>query len=409
MKSAGELDAMDPLADVRRAFKLPSDKVYLDGNSLGALPTNVLERLRSVVEAEWGADLITSWNAHAWIDLPTTTGDRIGNLVGAAPGQVLVCDSISVNLFKLLAFALALRPGRARILSDSANFPTDLYIAQGLQQLVGTARCELEVLPVDELADAVDERVAAVMLTHVDFRSGQIHDMARWTELAHSHGALMLWDLAHSAGAMPLMLDALHVDLAVGCGYKYLNGGPGAPAYVYVAGRHQQAARQPIAGWMGHAAPFDFEPVYEPASDIRRFLSGTPPILSLSALDAALGVFDGLDLKDVRAKSVALGEHFLQLLGKEDVLAGFELASPSDPHERGSHLVLRHPFAYEVCQALIERGVITDFRAPDLLRIGFAPLYVRFADVARCVEILAEIFATGRYRDPKFATRARVT
>ena len=403
------LDRDDPLAAKRLELALPDDRVYLDGNSLGALPRRVAERLRGTLEEEWGRDLIGSWNRHGWIDLPVTAGEKIAPLIGAAPGQVIVCDSISVNLFKLLAFALALRPGRTNVLSQAGNFPTDLYVAQGLERLLGSGRCQLVTEAREELEDAIDDTVAAVLLTHVDFRSGRVLDMERVTRLAHDRGALVIWDLAHSAGAMPLHLDGHEVDLAVGCGYKYLNGGPGAPAFLYVAKRHQNQAAQPLTGWMGHAEPFAFEGQYRNGRGMLQFLCGTPPILSLSALDAALDLWRDVDLEVVREKSVALGELFLELVAHEPCLGDFELASPADSASRGSHLALRHGHAYEICQALIERGVITDFRAPDLLRIGFTPLYTSYRDVWHAVRTLAEVVTEALYREPRFAVRAKVT
>ncbi len=400
------LDADDPLGPLRERFDLPPELVYLDGNSLGALPRSVPGRLEAAVREAWGRELITSWNTHGWIDLPRQVGEKIAPLLGAAPEQVVACDSISVNLFKLLSCAVSLRPGRTRLLSQTDNFPTDLYVAEGF---AGLTDVELTTVDADAIEDAIDETVAAVFLTHVNFRSGRVHDMARITRRAHAAGALVIWDLAHSAGAMPLDLDGCNVDFAVGCGYKYLNGGPGAPAFVYVAARHQESARQPLSGWMGHAEPFAFEPRYTPGAGLQRFLSGTPPVLSMLALDEALNVFANVDLHAVHAKALALGQLLETLIEADPALSNLRAAHPADVAARGSQLAFRHPQAYQLCQALIERGIITDFRAPDLLRIGFTPLYTRYEDVWRLASDLADILRTGAHLAPRFAERARVT
>lgn len=402
------LDANDPLAGLRDAFELPADTVYLDGNSLGALPRHVRPRLDNLVTEQWGRDLISSWNRNGWIDLPRRVGDRIGRLVGAAPGQVLCTDSISVNLFKLLAAALRLRPGRTVILTAEGDFPTDGYVAQGLADIVGARRCRLRAVPPDALAQAIDEEVAVLMLTQVNFRDGHRHDMASLTAAAHAHGALALWDLAHSAGVMPIALDGCGVDMAVGCGYKYLNGGPGAPAFLYVAERHQAQARQPLSGWMGHRRAFDFEPDYEPAEGIGRFLCGTPGILGMTALDAALDLFDRVALGDLRARSIALTDAFIAAVDDLD-LPELRLLTPRDAERRGSQVSLAHPAGYAVAQALIERRVIVDFRAPDIVRFGFSPFYNRFADVARAVAVLEQVLSSGIYREARFAQRQAVT
>lgn len=403
------LDRADPLAHKRDEFFLPEGVIYLDGNSLGCLPLRARERAREVVDTQWGRDLIRSWNIHGWIDLPTRCGEKIAPLVGAAPGQVICCDSISVNLFKLLAAGLALQPGRTRLVAVEGDFPTDLYMAQGLQALLGSGRCRLDILPRAELEQSLGDDVALLLLSQVDFRSGRLEDMAAITRLAHRHGALVVWDLAHSAGVVEVALDACGADFAVGCGYKYLNGGPGAPSFLYAATRHQAAVSQPLSGWMGHRAPFDFEGGYQRAEGVRRFLAGTPPVLSMSVLEAALGVFDDVPLPQLRAKSLALSDLFIGLMERDPLLAGFRLGTPRDHALRGSQLAWRHPEAWAICQALIERGVIGDFRAPDILRVGFSPLYLRAADVHRAVEILADIMASGSWQAPRFRRRARVT
>lgn len=403
------LDRADPLARKRDEFFLSEGLVYLDGNSLGALPLRARDRARELVESEWGRDLIRSWNTHGWIDLPTRCGERIAPLVGAAPGQVICCDSISVNLFKLLAAGLTLQPGRNRVVAVEGDFPTDHYMAQGLQSLLGTARCRLDAVPREAIERSLGDDVALLMLSHVDFRSGRSEDMHALTRLAHRHGALIVWDLAHSAGVVEVALDACAADFAVGCGYKYLNGGPGAPSFLYVATRHQAASRQPLSGWMGHRAPFDFVGAYEGGEGVRRFLAGTPPVLSMGVLEAALEVFEGVRIADLRAKSLALSDLFLALMERDPVLAEFRLGSPREHDRRGSQLSWHHPDAWPICQAWAERGVIGDFRAPDILRVGLSPLYLRFADVSHAVRMLSDIVASGSWRAPRFQRRARVT
>ena len=403
------LDDRDPLGPLRAAFELPAGKTYLDGNSLGALPTAVIERLDATVRGEWGSDLIASWNRHDWIGMPARVGDKIAPLVGAAPGQVICCDSISVNLFKLLATALKLQTGRSVIVSESDNFPTDLYMVEGLADLLGADRCELRAVPGDRLKAALDDRVAVLLLTQVNFRSGQMHDMASLTRAAHAAGALVLWDLAHSAGVVPVQLDDCDVDMAVGCGYKFLNGGPGAPAFAYLAQRLQNRVQQPLTGWMGHRRAFDFLPGYKAATGMAQYLSGTPGILGMSALDEALSLFDGLDMAQLREKSIALTGAFMTGVSESPGLASFRCLTPCNPAHRGSQVSLAHEHGYAIAQALIDQGVIVDFRAPDIVRFGFAPLYNSFADVARALATLEDVVAGQRYLEPRFAQRARVT
>jgi kynureninase len=402
-------DAGDPLAGVRALFQLPPDIVYLDGNSLGALPKAVSRAVKDVVEQQWGTDLISSWNAHDWIRLPTIVGERIAPLIGAAPGQVLCVDSISVNLFKLLATALDLNTGRRVILAVDEDFPTDAYIAQGIAQMLGQARCELRRVPANKITEALNDEVAVLMLTEVNYRSGERHDMQRLTEAAHAAGALVLWDLAHSAGVMPIALDALNVDLAVGCGYKYFNGGPGAPAFLYVNQRHHARTRQPLSGWLGHQAPFAFSADYEPAVGVQQYQAGTPPIISMVALNAALDVFDGVSMAQIRSKSLALTEFFIQGLVARGLLDMLECLTPRDPDRRGSQVSVRLEQAWGLSQALIEAGVVVDFRAPDIVRFGFAPLYNSFADAERALEMLQTILADERHLDERFAVRSLVT
>jgi kynureninase len=401
------LDTADPLAGFRERFVLPPGVIYLDGNSLGALPRATADRVARVVTEEWGRDLISSWNTHDWIDLPQRIGDKIGRLIGAAPGQVVAADSTSVNLFKVLSAALALRPDRKVILSDRQNFPTDLYVAQGLIAHLGRGH-ELRVVAADEVEGVLGRDVAVLMLTQVDYRSGRLHDMTALTRAGHEAGALVIWDLAHSAGVLPVALDAFDADFAIGCGYKYLNGGPGAPAFLYVAHRLQAQARQPLTGWMGHAAPFSFDLDYRPADDIRAHLCGTPVVLGMAALEVGVDLALEADMRQVRAKSVALTESFLAAV-EHHCPGQFELASPREPERRGSQICLRHPEGYAIVQALIADGVIGDFRAPDILRFGMAPLYLRHAEMWEAAGRLARIMREGSWQEPRFRARARVT
>lgn len=404
-----QLDRQDPLAGKIPAFELPLNQVYLDGNSLGCLPVTARQRAREVVEQQWGQDLIKSWNLHQWIDLPVSAGEKIARLIGAAPAQTICCDSISVNLFKLLGAALLMQPERSAVVSQQGNFPTDLYMVQGLGNLLGADRCSLRLVADDNIEAALDTDVAVLLLSHVNFRSGALYDMKTITAQAHAKGILVIWDLAHSAGVVPIELDACEVDFAVGCGYKYLNGGPGAPAFLYVAERHQVQARQPLAGWMGHAAPFEFDNEYRAAPGVAGFLSGTPPVVSLSILDAALDVFTGVDVAQLRQKSLALASVFKQGVEQAPALSALALMSPADEALRGAQLAYRHPHAFAICQALIAHGVIADFRAPDILRVGFSPLYLRYVDIGRSVEVLNRIMQEDLWRDPVFSVRHKVT
>jgi len=399
------LDAADPLSACRERFALPPRTIYLDGNSLGPLPANAATRIAETVKAEWGNDLIASWNKHDWIGAPQRIGARIAPLIGALPDEVLVSDSTSINLFKLLAAALGARPGRSTILSERGNFPTDLYIAQGLAALVPGVG--IVTVGADEITAALDDDTAVLMLTHVDYRSGARLDMARLTAAAHAAGALALWDLSHSAGAVAVDLNDAGADLAVGCGYKYLNGGPGAPAFLFVAKALQPTLTSPLSGWFGHVDPFAFEADYRPAEGIARFQSGTPSIIAMAALEAGLATFDGVAIAALEAKSRSLSQAFIGQV--EARCPELSLASPRNPAARGSHVVFAHPDGFALMQALIERGVIGDFRAPDLIRFGFAPLYNGFADVWRAVEIIAEALATRAYDQPRFKRRSRVT
>lgn len=403
-----KLDAEDPLAGLRDSFDLPDDKVYLDGNSLGALPRGVPGRVSQLIQQQWGHDLISSWNSHNWIDLPRKVGEKIAALLGAAPGQVICADSISVNLFKLLSTALALRPGRRVVLSQQDNFPTDLYMAEGLAGILGPERCQLRTVSADRLLSSLDEDVAVLMLTQVNFRDGRLHDMAAITKAAQAQGVLVLWDLAHSAGVMPIELDRRNVDMAVGCGYKYLNGGPGAPAFLYLARRHQDQISQPLSGWMGHQNAFEFSPQYQAAAGMQRYLAGTPGILGMVALDAALDVFEGVSLDAIRDKSCALGQCFVdEVLARE--LPGIELVSPRRAERRGSQVSLTHEYGFEIAQALIQQGIIVDYRAPGIIRFGFSPLYNRFADVENAVTTLSDLVLNQGYLEARFSQKGPVT
>lgn len=402
------LDAQDPLAPLRERFVLPPDVIYLDGNSLGAMPKAAAEHVRRTLDHDWSQRLIQSWNSAGWVDLPQTVGDKIGRLIGARAGETIAADSTSINLFKLLVTACRLRPQRTVIVSEIDNFPTDLYIAEGVASLF-SGKLELRCVRAEEIEDAIDDQVAVVSLSHVNYRSGALHDMARITRLAHERGALMLWDLAHSAGALPVQLADCDVDFAVGCGYKYLNGGPGAPAFLYVAQRLHGQLATPLSGWFGHARPFAFTPHYEPAVGIARMLVGTPPVLGLVALDAALDINLEAPIDQIRTKSIAMCEAFIALVESELGAFGFALASPRDHAQRGSQVCLRHEHAWPIMQALIAHGVIGDFREPDILRFGFTPLYLRYADVGNAVGILGEIMRDGRWRDAIHQTRSKVT
>ena len=398
--------AVGCLRDYRERFVLPEGVIYLDGNSLGALPKATEPRVREVIAAQWGKDLIKSWNLHDWIGLPRRVGAKIARLIGAKDHEVVVADSTSLNVFKALHAALGHQPGRRVILSDDGNFPTDLYMAQGLARTLGNG-VTLKVVAPEAVADALDDSVAVLMLTEVDYRTGRLHDMGKLTKAAHSVGAVTVWDLAHSAGAIPVDLAGADADFAVGCTYKYLNGGPGAPAFIYVASRHAEVALPALSGWMGHAAPFAFDLDYKPGSGIERMRVGTPPILALAALDAALDAWEGVSLADVRRASIRLSERFIA--EAEARCPGLVLASPRDPTQRGSQVSFRHPEGYAIMRALIDRGVIGDFRAPDALRFGFTPLYLDEAEVVKAVEILETVMAQRLWDRDDYRRKEAVT
>jgi kynureninase len=400
-------DDADPLREVRGRFALPDGVIYLDGNSLGAAPVAVRERLEAAMTGDWADGLVRSWNRADWIGAPARVGAKIARLIGAKPHEVIVADSTSVNLFKLLAAALARQAPRSVILSEPGEFPTDLYVAQGLAStLPGVS---LHLVEPDRLDAAIGADVAVALLTHVHYRTGATRDMAAVTRRAREAGALVLWDLSHSAGAMRIDLNAIGADLAVGCGYKYLNGGPGAPAWLYVAEALQGQLASPLTGWMGHDDPFEFGDTYRPAAGMARFLCGTPPILSLLALECGVDQFDGVDMGEVEAKAQRMAALFIERVENRCAGFGLELVMPRDPALRGSHVSFTHPHGHAIMQAMIDRGVIGDFRAPDVLRCGFTPLYLSYADVWRAVEVLREIMTSEAWRNPRFQTRARVT
>eukprot|EP01037_Dinobryon_pediforme_P014535 gene14535-14658_t len=401
------MDRDDPLGFVRDRFDVPEDVIYLDGNSLGALPRATPEALEQATRKAWGKGLIRSWNTEGWIDQPLVLGGRIGRLIGAETDEVAVTDSTSVNLFKLASAAMAMRPDRRVILSEAGNFPTDLYMLQGLVEQLG-GRAELRVVERAAIADAITDEVALMVLTHVHYVTGEIFDMPGLTRRAHAVGALTLWDLSHSCGALEVDLNGAGADFAIGCGYKYLNGGPGAPAYAFAAKRHHKAMRQPLSGWMGHAKPFDFVDDYAPAPGIAQVLCGTPSVLAMTALKCGLDTFEGVEMAAVRQKSIAVSEVFRELMTAPE-LAEFQLVSPEDPKLRGSHLSYAHQDGYAIMAALIDRGVIGDFRAPDRLRFGFTPLYARFVDMFDAVERLKAVMRDGAWRAPKYAVRQAVT
>jgi kynureninase len=400
------LDAADPLAALRDQFDLPRNVIYLDGNSLGARPKAALARAQQVIAQEWGHDLIRSWNSAGWFDLPKRLGDRLAPLVGAAAGEVVVTDTTSVNLFKALAAALRMQASdpaaaaRRVIVTERSNFPTDIYMAQGLSDWLDrgyTVKLIDNADNVDQLAAAIGADTAVVLLTHVNYRSGHQHDMRAASALTHAAGALIVWDLAHSAGAVPVDLNADGADLAVGCTYKYLNGGPGAPAFIWVPHKHQARFRQPLSGWWGHAAPFAMAPDFAPADGIGRALCGTQPVVSLAMVECGLDVFGQTSMSAIRAKSLALTDLFIELVEQRCAAHPLGLVTPRDHARRGSHVSFTHPHGYAVMAALIARGVIGDYREPAIMRFGFTPLYTSFADVWDAVDILRDILDRKDY------------
>jgi kynureninase len=402
------LDQRDSLAIHRDQYNVPDDVIYLDGNSLGVLPRQTAARIEQAVRDEWGNGLVRSWNTAGWYEMPRRLGNKIARLIGAEDGEVVVADSTSINVFKVLAAALRLNADRRVILSTRDNFPTDLYMAQGLNALLGDQH-ELRLVDDAQIIDAIDEQTAVVMVTHVNYRTGRMHDMAATTQRAHDRGALMLWDLCHSAGAMPVDLNGVGADFAIGCGYKYLNGGPGAPAFLFVAERHQANFTQPLAGWMGHASPFAFDWQYKPAEGIARYLCGTQPVLSMTALECGVDAILSADMSEVRRKSLQMTDLFIALVEQRCAGHDLRLVTPFAHEQRGSQVCLSHAEGYPIMQALIARGVIGDFRAPDIIRFGVTPLYLRYVDIWDAVEVLATILNTRAWDVPEFKQRAAVT
>ncbi|RYF95079.1 MAG: kynureninase [Caulobacteraceae bacterium] len=402
------LDAADPLADLRHAFEIPEGLLYLDGNSLGPMPRAARDRMREVVEQQWGQSLIRGWNDHDWIGAPRRVGDAIAGLIGAGEGEVIVADSTSANLYKLAVAAMQARPGRKVVLSEPGDFPTDLYMLEGTVRTLGEGR-RLELRPSDQIQAALSEEVAVLVLCHAHYKTSRIRDMARLTAAAHAVGALVIWDLSHSAGVLEVDLNGCDADLAVGCGYKYLNGGPGAPAFLFVARRHQATLVSPLSGWMGHAAPFTFQDAYDPAGGIARFACGTPPVLGVSALECGVALSVQAGPKALRAKAAALTDLFIRRVEAGPAGSELRLVTPREAEQRGGHVSFAHPDGYAIVQALIARGVIGDFRDPDIARFGFSPLTLSFAQVAAAADILGEVVATAAYDAPQFRQRAAVT
>jgi kynureninase len=403
-----DLDAADPLAGFRDRFELPEGLIYLDGNSLGPLPKAAKARMAQVVEQEWGQSLIRGWNDHDWMGAPKRAGDAIAGLIGAEAGEVIVADSTSANLYKLAVAAMQARPGRGVVLSEPGDFPTDLYMLEGAVRSLGGGR-RLELRPAAEIEAALNEDVAVLVLCHAHYKTSRVRDMARLTAAAHAVGALVIWDLSHSAGVLEVDLNGCDADLAVGCGYKYLNGGPGAPAFLFVARRHQAALVSPLSGWMGHAAPFTFQDDYQPAGGIGRFACGTPPVLGVSALEVGVGIAAEAGAKAIRAKAGALTDLFIRRVEAGPAGAELALVTPREARDRGGHVSFRHPDGYAIVQAMIARHVIGDFRDPDIARFGFSPLPLSFAQVARAADILGEVVSTRAYDDPPYRARAAVT
>jgi kynureninase len=390
----------------KELFDIPEGMIYLDGNSLGPLPKVVPQRIAEVINEEWGQQLIKGWNAAKWMQQPGRVGNQVAKLIGAPDGSVVIGDTLSIKVYQALAASLKMRPERKVILSDKGNFPTDLYMAEGLIETIAKDY-ELRVVDPDAVENAIDESVAVVMLTQVDYRSGRMHDMNALTQKAHKAGAVMLWDLAHSAGAIPLDLAGSNCDFAVGCTYKYLNGGPGAPAFIYVRPDLMDEVKPALAGWMGHDSPFAFEQNYRPAGSIERMRVGTPPVLQVSALEAALTVWEGVDMHELRAACIALSERFIEEV--ESRCPALTLSSPRDPDMRGSQVSFAFEHGYAVMQALVERDVIGDFRAPNIMRFGFTPLYLDEQDVIAAVDVLQDILDNNLWDDPKYLAKKAVT
>ena len=404
-----QLDRDDPLRNYRSLFHLPEGVIYLDGNSLGPAPKEVFKKMEKVLHQEWAEDLIRSWNNAGWWELTDRLGSMVAKLIGADDDEVVVCDTTSVNLHKVLHAALSLKPGRNKVIAEADCFPSDLYVLEGVKSLRPDLEILLEGRDGSSIPEMLDEQVAAVLINHVDYRSGIIRDMENLTRQVQEFGGLAVWDLSHSAGIFPVQLNRCRVDFAVGCTYKYLNGGPGAPAYLYAASRHHAACNQPLSGWFGHARPFDFERHFDPDSGIRRFVCGTQPILSLRALQSGLEIYQDVSLQQVREKSMALTDLFIKLLKNECAAWELEIISPEDASQRGSQVAVSHPQGYAVMQALISRGVIGDFRAPNLMRFGFAPLFLSYQDIHDAVKQLKQILESEEWNQEAFLQKSKVT
>lgn len=401
-------DAADPLIGLRQAFRMPEGRIYLNGNSLGPLTVVASHRMTEVVETEWAVGLTAGWNAHDWMGAPFRIGRKIARLIGADPHEVLCADSTSVNIFKLASAALKVQSDRSVVLSEPGDFPSDLYVLDGVVRTLGGGR-RIKLRPAEEIEAALTEEVALLVLGHVHYKTGGLRDMARLTAKAHSVGTLVLWDLSHSAGVLDVDLNGARADLAVGCGYKYLNGGPGAPAFLYVAERHQELLRSPLQGWMGHALPFAFDDAYTPAPGVGRFACGTPSILAMAALEAGVDVAGSAGGAAMQRKARGLGDLFMRVVEAGPAARELELISPRDPEQRGGHVAYRHPDSYAIVRALISRGITGDFREPDVMRFGFSPLFLSHVEVAVAAAVLGDVVSTRAYDDPTFRQRLAVT
>lgn len=397
---------MSDFAKTKAMFHIPEGMIYLDGNSLGAMPWATAVKVERTITDEWGDMLITGWNKAGWMAKPTDIGDRIGRLIGAEKGSVVMGDTLSIKVYQAVASALEMNPGRKVVLSDNGNFPTDLYMADGLCKTMG-ADYEVRTVNPEAVEAALSEDIAVLMLTEIDYRTGRKHDMKALTEKAQALGIITIWDLAHSAGALPVDLAGCNADFAVGCTYKYLNSGPGGPAFIYVAPRHQDVARPALSGWLGHDAPFAFDLDYRPGAGIERMRVGTPPILQLAALEASMDIWDQVDIHDIRKASIALCEQFIA--GVEESCPALKLASPRNADDRGSQVSFRHPEGYAIMQAMIARNVIGDFRAPDIIRFGFTPLYIDESDVAQAISTLKDVMENDLWDKPEYKIKSRVT
>ena len=405
-----KLDTLDLIKKVREEFALPKDVIYFDGNSLGPLPKNTIKSLELVIQREWGDGLIRSWNEENWINLPRNLGNQLAPLIGAKEGEVIVVDSTSINLFKVLSSALMLNKNRKVIVSEAANFPSDLYILEGVNNMFGESyeRCLIDEGD-DEIEKYIDSSTAVVVLSHINYKTGRITDLKKITTFAHEKGALVVWDISHSVGVLPMNLHDLGVDFAVGCTYKHLNGGPGAPGFLFVHISLIEKVSQPLTGWLGHIKPFDFEVEYQPANDINKFICGTPPIIAYKAIESGLEIFKDLSIIEIREKSIKLSEMFIQLMQQECTEFGFTLFSPKNSEQRGSQISFLHENAYSIIQALISHGIIGDYREPNVMRFGISPLYMRFEDVWNAITCLREIMQTGEWQSEKFKNKNYVT